>query len=132
MNERFFKCKCCGHCCHGQSTVSVSSEEAKAIAEWLGISEEEFLKSYCIKKKNRIEMRVINGHCIFYGANGLCEIHPVKPFPCRQWPLHPSIIADKAAWLAIQKDCPGFAREISHEEIAVELSRLIALSSGRK
>ncbi len=124
MNERFFKCKCCGHCCHGQSTVSVSMDEVTTISEWLGISEEEFRRRYCVQKKNRLEMRVVNGHCIFYGPNGLCEIHAVKPFPCRQWPLHPSIVVDKTAWQAIQKDCPGFAKDISHEEIVAELIRL--------
>jgi len=34
--------------------------------------------------------------CIFYGDNGLCRIHPVKPFDCRHWPLHPSILGDEA------------------------------------
>ena len=25
-----------------------------------------------------------NGQCVFYGEEGLCEIHPVKPFECRE------------------------------------------------
>jgi hypothetical protein len=37
------------------------------IANYLGLSVENFLKEYTIKKgENRLEMRVVNNHCIFF------------------------------------------------------------------
>lgn len=112
-----FRCKMCGHCCHGASTVSMTATEQKTIANWLGISVSDLLQKYCIVLKNRVEMKIINGHCIFYGKDGRCQIHEVKPFPCKQWPLHPSIFSDSAAWKAIFKDCPGFREDLTYEEV---------------
>lgn len=115
--EKIFSCKCCGHCCHGESTVSMSDEEQVEIAGFLGVSTETLLNDYCVIKPGRVEMRVVEGHCIFYGDNGLCAIHPVKPFNCRRWPLHPSIKSDISAWNAIKKDCPGFSEDASWEDV---------------
>ncbi len=112
-----FSCKCCGHCCHGNSTVSLSGDEQRRIASFLGLSVDQFLKRYCVIKGNRIEMKIEAGHCIFYGDDGLCSIHDVKPFHCRRWPLHPSILGDIGAWEAIRADCPGFEEEASYEDV---------------
>ena len=87
------------------------------IAAFLNMPEKELLQRYCVVKKNRIEMKVIDGHCIFYGDDGLCMIHPVKPFQCRRWPLHPGILGDEAAWRAIKADCPGFREDVEYEEV---------------
>ncbi len=115
--ERVFTCKCCGHCCHGESTVSMTLEEQLRIADYLSMEAEEFVSKYCVRKGKRMEMKIVDGHCIFYGEDGLCRIHPVKPFHCRRWPLHPSILGDQAAWEAIKADCPGFSEEATYEEV---------------
>lgn len=115
--KEIFSCKCCGHCCHGESTVSMNEEEKVNIAEFLKVSVEEMLERYCVIKPGRTEMKVVDGHCIFYGDDGLCMIHEVKPFNCRRWPLHPGILGDVNAWEAIRKDCPGFAHDASWEEV---------------
>ncbi len=112
-----FTCKCCGHCCHGESTVSMSPDEQKRIAGYLSLSLGDFLDKFCVRKGRRVEMRVVDGHCIFYGDDGLCTIHPVKPFHCRRWPLHPSILNDSAAWEAIRRDCPGFSEQATYEQV---------------
>ncbi|MDD3553365.1 MAG: YkgJ family cysteine cluster protein [Deltaproteobacteria bacterium] len=112
-----FKCQMCGHCCHGESTVSMTETEQKAISAALGIPVAELLQKYCVVLKNRVEMKTIDGHCIFYGEDGRCQIHEVKPFPCRQWPLHPSILGDSAAWEAISRDCPGFRKDITYDDV---------------
>ena len=117
-----FECKKCGHCCHGESTVSVLEEEQGRIAIYLGLDTGSFLEKFCVKKGGRIEMKVTDGHCIFYGNEGLCMIHPVKPLPCKIWPLHQSILHDPNAWKAIKADCPGFADGAAYEEIC-ELMR---------
>ncbi len=115
--DELFSCKMCGHCCQGNSTVSLSASEQNRVAEFLHISREKLLSTYCVIKGKRVEMKVIDGHCIFYGEDGLCAIHPVKPFHCRQWPLHPSILGDQAAWEAIKKDCPGFSDSATYEQV---------------
>lgn len=112
-----FECKCCGHCCHGKATVSVSAREQGAIADFLGLSLEDLVSRYLNPKKECTEMKIRDGHCIFYGNDGLCMIHPVKPFHCRRWPLHPSILQDEAAWKAIRRDCAGFREDASYEQV---------------
>jgi len=114
--REIFSCKRCGHCCHGESTVSMTRSEQETIASFLGLESSDFLQKFCIKRGNRVEMKVIDGHCIFYGKDGLCKIHEVKPFQCRRWPLHPSILGDPMAWEAIKADCPGFDPKATYEE----------------
>ncbi len=115
--RQIFECQCCGHCCHGQATVSVSQKEQKAIAEYMGLDLKDLADTYLNVKEHCTEMKVINGHCIFYGEDGLCKIHPVKPFHCRRWPLHPSILNDESAWKAIRRDCPGFRQDAGYEDV---------------
>ncbi len=111
-----FECKCCGHCCHGVKTVSVSKKEQERIAKFLGIGLEELKEGFLVTEGVSTSMKVVDGHCIFYGKDGLCSIHPVKPFHCKRWPLHPSILSDEAAWLAIKSDCPGFKEDATWDE----------------
>jgi Fe-S-cluster containining protein len=115
--REIFTCQCCGHCCHGKSTVSVSLPEQEDIASFLGVDLPTFLKRFCRERDKRVEMKIIQGHCVFYGENGLCEIHAVKPFHCRRWPLHPAILGDRGAWEAIRADCPGFTTDATYEEV---------------
>ena len=102
----------------------MSRSEQKAIASFLGLDPADFLHKFCIKKGNRIEMKIVDGHCIFYGNDGLCRIHGVKPFQCRRWPLHPSMLKDQKAWEAIKADCPGFDKDASYEDVC-ELVRRV-------
>lgn len=115
--KEVFSCRQCGHCCHGESTVSLTRAEIDAISRHIAQEPGEFLERCCVVKGTRIEMKIIDGHCIFYGDNGLCSIHPVKPHPCRTWPLHPSILADRNAFEAIRSDCPGFDPDATYDEV---------------
>jgi len=132
--DEIFSCKCCGHCCHGTSTVSLSEEEQRRIASFLGLSLDDFLNKYCIIKDKRIEMKIVNRHCIFYNEeNGFCNIHPVKPDACRQWPLHPSILYDRGAWEAIRKDCPGFSKNVTYKDVCRLIRSVISsMNTGSK
>ena len=120
--REIFQCKCCGHCCHGVATVSVSQEEQVRMASFMGVDLDTFKREYLVRNGRTFSMKIVDGHCIFYGDDGLCRVHPVKPFHCRRWPLHPSILSDEAAWKAIKADCPGFSEDATWEE-AKELVR---------
>ncbi len=118
MSKPVFECKRCGFCCQGESTVSLSLEEQERIATYLGLPISEFLARYTVKRGKRVEMKTVNGHCIFYDEEeSLCKIHPVKPFYCRQWPLHPSLLRDKESFEIIRRTCPGFSPEATWEEV---------------
>jgi len=123
MSEKLFECKRCGFCCQGESTVSLTPEEQARIAHFLGLSLEEFLSLYTVRRGSRVEMKTLNGHCIFYDEKeSLCRIHPVKPFHCRQWPLHPSILKDPESFEIIRRTCPGFSKKATWQEIKKLLS----------
>ena len=116
--EPIFECKRCGFCCQGESTVSLSPEEQERIASYLGLSLSDFLERYTVLRGKRVEMKTVNGHCIFYDEEeSLCKIHPVKPFHCRQWPLHPSILKDPESFEIIRRTCPGFSPKATWEDV---------------
>ena len=115
--KEVFRCQMCGHCCCGEGTVSLSEAERERIALFLEMDVNDFLDRLCARKGSRIEMKIKDGHCIFLGQGNICAIHPVKPFHCRRWPLHPSIINDPNAWESIKADCPGFDSAATHEMV---------------
>lgn len=108
--KREFKCLRCGKCCEGESTISLSKKEIEKISKFLKITEEEFSKLYTINKgPYRIEMKVVNGHCIFFEPETRsCKIHPVKPEKCKEWPFIPALLKDSVNFLIIQDFCKGF------------------------
>jgi Fe-S-cluster containining protein len=83
-----FHCRQCGECCRGEGVVKVTEEEISRIADYLGISGEEF-------KEKWIRATFFNGYwlqekpnqdCIFLEGNQ-CSIQPVKPEQCRTFPF---------------------------------------------
>ncbi len=125
-SKEVFRCKHCGFCCQGESTVSLSDEEQECIASYLGISVSEFLTKYTVKRGKRTEMKTRNGHCIFYDeSTNLCKIHPVKPFYCRQWPLHPSILHDPESFEIIRRTCQGFSPDATWEDVKEFLKKVL-------
>ena len=113
-----FVCKRCGACCQGESTVSLTEEDVLNIANYLGLSVENFLKEYTIKKgENRLEMRVVNNHCIFFDEKeNLCLIHPVKPKTCKEWPFPRAIWENEENFNIIKESCPALS-EFSYEDL---------------
>jgi Fe-S-cluster containining protein len=83
------ECRKCGHCCkHG--TGFLVSDDAKKIAKFLGISEEELKKKYLEKiikfnttlfRPKSVKKGKPYGVCVFYDND--CKIHQVKPLQCR-------------------------------------------------
>lgn len=132
MQLKIFECKRCGACCAGESTVSLSSEEIQSIAQFLNTSQEEFLKKYTVfKGKTRIEMKTLNGYCIFFDfSKKICKIHPVKPLKCKEWPFPPAIFEDEENFKIIQNFCEGL-KNFAWEEIKL-FKNIVNLKNSSK
>lgn len=126
-HKEFFHCRECGFCCHGETTVSLTPDDLERMAAYLKISIDDLKARYLREKDNVVQMRIVEGHCIFY--NGGCTVHPGKPWRCTEWPLHPSILVDRNNFETIRNSCPGIAKSISYEEFC---KRLAAMNRGGK
>lgn len=113
--SKIFSCVRCGFCCQGETTVSLNAHDQERMLLHLNITREEALRRFWRQKDNQIQMRTVNGHCIFFD-NG-CSIHPGRPWRCRQWPLVPAILVDRNTLKAIAASCPGLAGEASYAEV---------------
>lgn len=81
-------CEACQECCTREAGWFVP-EEIKPAADFLGLSEDEFVEQYCQKHdlghtfalspKAKEDTTI----CVFF-EKGLCKIHEVKPYECRK------------------------------------------------
>ncbi len=84
----FWQCQRCTACCRWPGDVKVSAEEVLAIADFLHLSEAEFLERYVRLRTNRNGLSLIekeDDSCIFLSGNE-CQIQEVKPQQCRDFP----------------------------------------------
>jgi uncharacterized protein len=128
--DRIFTCRRCGYCCQGQTTVSLDPADIERMVSHLHLDFEEVRKKYLRITGNVVQMQTIDGHCIFYNQG--CTVHPGRPWRCRQWPLHPSILVDPANFEAIGSSCPGIRKEQGYEEFCRIFREVLAgqTSSG--
>lgn len=120
-----FVCARCGYCCHGQTTVSLDEEDQKRMAAKLGLSRDEVKKKYWRVTGNVVQMKITDGHCIFYSADEGCRVHEGRPWRCGQWPLHPSILSDENNLETIRQSCPGINKSMSYSKFCEILSVLL-------
>ena len=109
-----FKCTQCGFCCQGDTTVSLDENDQKRMIEVIGKSEEEIVRSYWKVTGSTVQMKTVDGHCIFYKDG--CLVHEGRPWRCAQWPLVPAILTDENNFRTIKESCPGINQDISYEE----------------
>lgn len=121
--KEIFECTQCGYCCQGETTVSLDAADQKRMVAALGLSEAEVREKYWRVTGNVVQMKIVDGHCIFYQDG--CTVHTGRPWRCAQWPLHPSMLADKSNYETIRASCPGINAEISCEEFRRILQELI-------
>lgn len=91
-----FKCAMCGNCCRGDGYVRVTPKDIKRMAEYLGITETDFIATYTKTPEIPshaeagdlwvIEKDVPERDCIFL-ENNRCVVHPVKPVQCIGFPM---------------------------------------------
>lgn len=123
--SEIFKCTMCGYCCQGETTVSLDDEDQDRMIKKLKMSREEVEKKYWRVTGNIIQMKIVDGHCIFYDENTGCTVHEGRPWRCGQWPLHPSILSDENNFETIRESCPGINKEISYKEFCQILKNLL-------
>ncbi len=121
--ERIFSCTMCGFCCHGETTVSLNQADQKRMVEALGMAVDQVSETYWKTTGNVVQMKVEEGHCTFYD-NG-CNVHQGRPWQCRQWPLHPSILEDENNFTTIKESCPGINRDLSYGEFCSILREIL-------
>ncbi len=112
-----FKCTQCGNCCTGPTGfVWFNDDEARAIAEYLGITEAQFRQRYAHRKFGRwsldeVKVKREQYDCVFLqrdeAGKALCSIYPVRPTQCRTWPFWRSNLASPDAWREAARTCPG-------------------------
>ncbi len=119
--DPFYDCRRCGYCCQGETTVSLDAADLARMSAHLGLHADELIARFLRRSGKVIQMQTVDGHCIFYD-NG-CTIHEGKPWRCRQWPLHPSMLADASNFETIRDSCPGFKTGLTHEEFRAAMKR---------
>jgi Fe-S-cluster containining protein len=126
--SEIFDCQQCGYCCQGETTVSLDKNDQERMIQHLGMGKEEVARKFWRQTGNTIQMKIVEGHCIFYD-NG-CTIHAGKPWRCTQWPLHPSILADQENFEIIKKSCPGINRELSYDDFRRKFAELLKIEKA--
>ncbi len=111
--KEIFECTRCGYCCQGETTVSLDEKDQKRMVKALGLFEAEVREKYWRVTGTVVQMKVVDGHCIFYDEG--CTVHLGRPWRCAEWPLHPSILTDSYNFETIRESCPGMNPEISYE-----------------
>lgn len=81
----------------------------------LNISREEALAKYWRQNGKVIQMKTIDGHCIFYDQG--CTVHRGRPWRCREWPLVSAMVKDENNFEVIRNSCPGILPETSYKEV---------------
>lgn len=84
------------------------------MVDCLGLSEDEVRSRYWRITDGCVQMKTVDGHCIFYSEG--CKVHSGRPWRCGQWPLHPSILDDEMNYRTISESCPGINTTLGYEE----------------
>ncbi len=95
------------------------------MVEELGQDRETVREKYWRVTGAVVQMKIVDGHCIFYNQQQGCSVHSGRPWRCGEWPLHPSILGDRNNFATIRESCPGINRELSYEEFCAILQYLI-------
>lgn len=127
-----FVCARCGYCCQGETTVSLDEKDQTRMVEELGLKREAVRSQYWRVTGNTVQMKIVDGHCIFFDEKQGCTVHEGRPWRCGQWPLHPSILSDRNNFETIRASCPGINKELSYEEFCRILRELMNTAERMK
>ena len=85
----WYECQRCGNCCRWPGDVHITDAETHSIAEFLGISQHDFVQDYTRLNARRNGLSIIdkpNGECIFLEGLNVCKLQSVKPVHCLGFP----------------------------------------------
>jgi Fe-S-cluster containining protein len=109
-----FECLGCGKCCSGpeQGYIWVTRPEIKIIADFLKLPLREIRRKFLKRIGFRFSIieHPATKDCIFLkNINGrkVCEIYPVRPSQCRNWPFWPVNLESPYNWNIAAVKCPG-------------------------
>jgi len=120
-----FTCTRCGYCCQGETTVSLDKDDQERMIAELGLPPEQVEKKYWRITGAIVQMKIKDHHCIFYKKDTGCTVHTGRPWRCGQWPLHPSMLADKNNFHTIRASCPGLNQALSWKEFSYIFKQLL-------
>jgi Fe-S-cluster containining protein len=105
-----FHCTGCGKCCTGApGYVWLTKLEMAAIADFLSIPLDLFVRKYIRQKDNKyslIEKRQQNFDCCFLQGKK-CLIYPVRPRQCKTFPWWQQNLQSKESWEHAATSCEG-------------------------
>ena len=123
-----FTCTRCGACCTGApGYVWVNLDEIARLAEFRGLSVEEFARQFVRRVGDELSLiERPGGDCIFWDRQAGCTVYPARPIQCQTWPFWPENIASAENWDHITRICPGSGQGqvFSVEEIRATASRV--------
>jgi Fe-S-cluster containining protein len=102
--------------------VRVTDAELSRLAQFKGLSEEEFIAQFMRLRPDRRGLALKekpNHECVFLDGND-CSVQPVKPQQCRDFP-------NLWNFPGFEKECHAIPRLVSEEEYR----RLVAQATGR-
>jgi hypothetical protein len=101
--------------------VWVRDDEARAIAEHLGIPIEAFTQRYVRAVGERYSLiERANHDCVFWSRDEGCQIYAVRPVQCQSWPFWPEHLAQRERWSRLQSRCPGAGRGELYDLASIE------------
>jgi Fe-S-cluster containining protein len=122
-----FECTRCGACCTGApGYVWVDADEMAALADFRGVSIEEFARRHVRRVGHRYSLiEKPGGDCIFWDRQRGCTVYPARPTQCRTWPFWRDNIETPEDWARVERTCPGAGRGrwFSVEEIEASAAR---------
>lgn len=107
----FYECQRCTVCCRWPGQVLLHDAELARMAEFLGVSEHEFIQRYAKLRDDRRGLALQeqpDGACVFLDG-GNCRVQPVKPQKCRDFP-------NLWNFPGFEKSCRALPREVSDAE----------------
>jgi Fe-S-cluster containining protein len=114
-----FSCQQCGECCRGERGILVTPAEHSAMAAHLGLAPDDFAARYLVDTPMGPQLASRNGACVMQ-IDSLCQVHPVKPRICREWPYLAALLEHADEFAAAKEACPGLAADAGHEEFIEE------------
>jgi uncharacterized protein len=100
----------CTECCRQKGFVYLTDADLPRMADFLGLTAQQFASKYVYRTKNRMRLRVPRDVNCYFLLEGGCSIHPAKPTQCRIFPYWPELLESRREWRKTARYCPGIGK----------------------